>query len=94
MMNRLPGCDRRTSRAEAVAFASLGLVAVTLVCMAVAGGSNLPFSAVYYRVWRKGTVSVRRLGFDELHNYKCPSHTTSECRRKVPARATVSAPQE
>jgi hypothetical protein len=97
-MTRLPGFDRRTSRAEAAVFVSLGLLAVTLVTIAVCDGFKFASRRdAIIAVLEGGTPATPLYAGSVLTNRtmtNVPTTQPSASGGKVPARATVSAPQE
>jgi len=98
-MNRLPGCDNQTHRAEGAVFATLGLVAVILVSIAVA-------DAFRFASQREAIVATLERGIPAAPLYAssiltnrtatnlAPAQPFKSGGGKVPARATVSAPEE
>jgi tRNA(Ile2) C34 agmatinyltransferase TiaS len=98
-MNRLPGCDTQTHRAEGAVFGALGLVAVVLVSIAVA-------DAFRFASQREAIVAALERGIPAAPLYAssgftnrsatnlAPVHPFKSGGGKVPARATVSAPEE
>lgn len=97
-MKRLPAFDRRTSRAETAAFVSLGLLAVTLVTLAVCDGFKFASRRdAIIAALEGGTPAMPLYAGSVLTNRtttNVPTAQPSASGGRVPARATVSAPQE
>jgi hypothetical protein len=96
-MNRLPGCDRPTVRAEAGVFCCLALVAVALISMALRDAMQFVSEQdAIVAVLEKG-IPVRTQYAGGFRTNIASTNVPAQPRASggnVPARATISAPRE
>jgi len=98
MMKRLPGCDRTTHRAETAIFGALAAAAVVLVSIAVADSVRFASNReAIVAMLEQGTIARTQYVASATSTNRAPTNAPAvqPCNSggKVPARATVSAPE-
>jgi hypothetical protein len=97
-MKRLPGCDRQTHRAETAIFGALGSIALVLVSIAVADSVRFASKQDAIVAMLEHGIIVRPQYVASAASTNCaptnaPAAQPCSSGGKVPARATVSAPE-